>query len=417
MKVDCYFLDGIFLEGDQKELAEIAQNLQGIADMPIDAIIALLACWGREMSRDQALLKQEGVLYLATWLRKSNLERFLEINLGNRYMLDGLVKMDPGFYLHAQPRGLVCHWIAGNMPTLALFSLVQSLLAKNTNLLRLPKQSLASVLPLLSLLQSVKIEHAGVPYNGKDLLAATSIIHFPSENEEINREFSLAADCRVMWGGKEAIDSISSLPVKEHCESLVFGPKYSFMVIDEAGMNELALVIAKETLLFGQDACTSPHVIFCEHASRGQLKAFAQRLGEAFGQLQKQLPGNSQEVINYRTIYLLDPDKDIVCSKDLAWTILIDDNLRLEEPVKSTTLFLKQINSVRDVIPLITHKVQTVGISISDEQKLLEFSELATHQGAARCVSIGSMHDFEAPWDGMLSISRLVRWTYLHTRL
>ena len=70
--------------------------------------------------------------HVENFLSKSHLENKLDIALhGDRHSLDNFVDLgDPKLLFHAQPRGISCHWIAGNVAILGVFSSIQSLITK-----------------------------------------------------------------------------------------------------------------------------------------------------------------------------------------------------------------------------------------------------------------------------------------------
>ena len=78
--------------------------------------------------------------------------------------------------------------------------------------------------------------------------------------------------------------------------------------------------------------------------------------------------------------------------------------LELKEAVQSRTVFLTEVASWRDVIPLLGPKVQTVGLALGDVEESLAFAESATQAGVARCVRPGIMNNYESPWDGKLLV-------------
>lgn len=418
MPIETYLLNGEFVNEPVDDFEQIVESLDQdvLYNAPIELIVKLLERFGKELTK--SLITEEGVFYLATWLRVSNLNHYLKINLGDMKRLDTFAPEQNHLFLRAQPRGVVCHWVAGNVPTLAVFSLVQSILSKNSNIVRVPREPLPGFLNILKILGRVEAEHQGQVLRGADVLKSIAVVYFPSDNVELNQKFSLAADCKVVWGGKESVRSILALPQREHCETVVFGPKYSFAVIDEESLTPaLCRRLAMDIITFEQDACSSPHVVFYESKRKDRwsiAREVANELAEAFRQVTPKFvkpAGGYANVLNARGMYWLDPEKDILCSEELDWSILINEELQLEEPVGSRTVFIKVIDSVDDVIPLITHKIQTLGVALSDRKKQFSFCEKATRKGVARCVAPGAMNNYDTPWDGILFINRLVRWT------
>ncbi|MHA1863118.1 MAG: acyl-CoA reductase [Candidatus Thorarchaeota archaeon] len=390
-------------------------NLFGI---PVTVIIAVLHKFSRSLVRDDKVKRIEGIAFLANWLRKDNLKKIIETNLGSLDYLESFVGEERR-KLRAFPRGLVCHWIAGNIPTLSLFSLFQSMLGKNGNILRIPEVSLPTVLPILQLFAT--IEEEGI--TGKDLLKSVAIVYFPSADTGSNVELSMKADARVVWGGKEAVEAITGLPNMTHCEDIVFGPKYSFAVFDKESLqseniDKYVRNIATDSVIFEQSACSSPHVIFVETDCDGVM-LFAEKLAKEFERLSKLLPkvdfeaGRGTMIINKRAEYALDLDKAVLAPKENDWTILINDDVSLEEPIQSRTVFLKPVSDILETINLVTHNVQTVGNGILNSEKAEKFARGAMYRGVARVVPPGQMHIYDSPWDGILLLNRLVCWNNL----
>ena len=121
------------------DLATIIADLRGAQARLTSAsnheLLDLLADFGARLLRDPATMGLDGVMFLSAWLKRSNLESMLDLNLGGRAdALEGFVSLGDGeraTRLAAQPHGLVSMWMAGNVPTLAAFSFIPALLARN----------------------------------------------------------------------------------------------------------------------------------------------------------------------------------------------------------------------------------------------------------------------------------------------
>ncbi|MHA1376876.1 MAG: acyl-CoA reductase [Candidatus Helarchaeota archaeon] len=399
---------------------EINKHKLILKENNLEKIVELFHQYGRNLIRDNIVKSIEGVTFLSSWLQKSNVFKMVKNNLGdfkvlNKFVGEGRKK------IKAQPRGLICHWIAGNVPTLGMFSLIQSILVGNSNIVRIPIESQEIFVQLLKVLE--RSEYGGL--KGSNILKTVAVIYFPSTDTESNLKFSLVADARVIWGGQEAVDAISKTTKMSHCEDIVFGPKYSFGVVDKVAQRseDFPKIIRRfinDIIVFDQSACSSPQVIFFEKGGI-DFNLIIKKFEEEFKLASKRTPkmGIDQfiasKIINKRAEYALSLDKDVIFSKENDWTILINNELKLEDPIQSRTIFLKQINSVMDCIDLITPRIQTIGTAIYDREKLLSFSDAATYNGVARCVIPGQMNFYDSPWDGILFISRLVRWVTLYT--
>ena len=104
----------------------------------------------------------------------------------------------------------------------------------------------------------------------------------------------------------------------------------------------------------------------------------------------------------------------MIASTDGAnWTVCMDREASLKEAVQSRTVFLTEVDSWPEILPLLGPKVQTVGIALGDLDESRAFAEAATAAGVARCVRPGIMNNYESPWDGKLVLGQLVRWVTL----
>ena len=200
-------------------------------------------------------------MFLSAWLRKENLRQILELNLnGNPAYVDAFQPQGKNF-LAAKPHGLATMWMAGNVATLPLFSLVPALLAKNVCLVKLALPDPQGMDALLAVL--AESEADGL--SGEELLKAVAVVWFDFRNQKLNEEMSLAADVKIIWGGTEAIKALTSLPRREHCVEIVFGPKYSIGVIDRgrleadpAKLEETVAAFVRDIAIFDQRACSAP---------------------------------------------------------------------------------------------------------------------------------------------------------------
>lgn len=406
--------------------AALKENQRLLWETPEEAIVLLLDAWGKAIAKDREILKTEGAAYLSFYLKRNNVENLISGSVGNLKYLDEFTagSSQPGKYLKAQGRGIVCHWIAGNVKTLAVYSLINSLLGKNANVLRVPEENAREVLDILSLLEGISVECDGTSYTGSALTKNTALVSFDSKDEMLNRGMSAIADARVIWGGETAVNAITLLPKKTTCRDVVFGPKYSFAVMDGSlvrgacespemigrYMNAFAADIAQ----FGQNACSSPHVLFVE-GTAAQAEAVAEQLGKSLEKLAKRaptMPGEAEasRIINERARYALSLERGLKASRDLSWTILLGSGPALEEPLGGRCIYIKSIDDIMELEHQVTKRVQTIGFEGTDREKAMRFADRVTRRGADRIVRFGGMNAYEAPWDGTFLLNELVRW-------
>lgn len=425
--INCYLLDAKFKErnyGDFSEIADVINNRRlKISRIPLDTIIELLSKLGKQIIHDTALNQYQGISYIPLWLRKDNLRNICELNYSNMEYLNHFTKVGSRLEMYAQPRGIVCHWVAGNMPTLAFFSAVQAILSRNGSIIKVPEDYKYLVLRILNILNDIEIDLDGEMFHGIDILKSISIVSFDGHDHKLSTQFSLIADCKLVYGGSDAIKAIASLPQKESCETIIYGPKYSFAVFDkeyiESDMFDDALKnCISDVSLFNQMACSSPHTFFFEK-SKYSMETIAEKLKVHFEKLpdpllkQEKTQWMAANTINARAMYLLGNNTDILKSDGLEWTILINKKPSLEEPIFGKCIFVKEISDINRTLELITRKIQAITVCIADQDERKNFAIEATYKGVDRITTPGHIHDYDLPWDGILPLNRLVRWVIL----
>ncbi|MGD0899802.1 MAG: acyl-CoA reductase [Thermoguttaceae bacterium] len=398
-----------------------------LAGVPAGDLIGLLDAAARAWTRPEHpladFLRRHRLGFLPLWMRRGNLESLSARSLrGRPEALDEFVRLgdaDP-MRVRAQPRGLVVHWLAGNVPVLGMLSLVQSLLCKNANLLKVSHRS-TGLLPhlLAGLTDVVYANRGGEALSGRLLTDAVAVVYADKTDEAAARELSLAADVRVAWGGQQAVEAIVNLPRKHGTEDIVFGPKTSLAVIaterlgDTDAARRVAAALAADASAFDQQGCNSPHTVFVERGAAVTPADFAKLLAEAMetecrrSPLEDVDPAATMNVLGVRAEYAM--RGEAYGSRGMGWTVVYaEDEAALAEPCFQRTLFVRGVDDVFGVVPLCSRHTQTVGLAVDDRR--LRLAGALSARGVDRCPPIGAMRLYEAPWDGLFPMDRLVRW-------
>lgn len=409
-----------------EDFGAIIESLQaaraGLAAATNEQLLELLADFGARLLRAPKTMTLDGVMFLSAWLKRSNLEAMLDLNLGGRAdALEGFVPVRGsavGTRIAARPHGLVSMWMAGNVPTLAAFSFVPALLARNVCLVKLADPDAAGMDAILEVLA----ESSAPETSGPDLAACVAVVWYSSQERQLSEQMSSAADAKIVWGGQGAIEGVRALPQPSHCVNIDFGPRYSIGIIGSAllakpdRLDGAVAAFVRDIAIFDQRACSSPQTIFVERGALS-LRQVGERFAAAFEKLPPK-PGldayTTVRIVNTRAEWALDERRDVVASEDGAnWTVCMDEDVTFKEAVQSRTIFLTAVDSWREVVPLISPRVQTVGIAFGHDAEAEAFAVEATLAGAVRCVRPGLMNVQESPWDGKLLINELVRWVTL----
>lgn len=406
-------------------LAHLRAKQEWLADQPTEALIGLIAETAKKWRNDPSLLhlQDKGLLFLSSWCDYKHLCSVANNGLkGNYRYLDNFLAFPDSdkHFLRANARGLACHWLAGNVQILGFFALVQSILAKNSNLLKVSARDNGVFTQLLNAFQGVRyVTSEGYAIHGDDLLETIGVVYFSRYATALGEEMSKEADIRIAWGGKEAVETVAGYPAKFDAESIIFGPKLSFAVIskesleDENKAKKLARRMSVDVSVFDQTGCASPHNLFIEKGGNLSPDRFMEILSDAMVKTEVQIPKPAvsteqiSQIHSIRGVY--DFKGRIIGSPSMSWTLLLDKEVKLCKPIYSRVLFIHEVDSIFDAIPLIDDTVQTIGIE-APADKAMQFASAATRKGVSRCPLIGRMLNFEMPWDGLFLLDRLIRW-------
>ncbi|HJP17806.1 MAG TPA: acyl-CoA reductase [Nitrospinota bacterium] len=407
---------------------QLSLQSQSLRDINVNDLLSffdsLATCW---MSSNGSFLRKYsrvGVTFLLNFIRKANLQRLLNTSLrGNISYLDNFHEApELGKKIMAHPRGIVTHWLAGNVPVLGMISLITAMLSKNGNIIKLPRKN-GLVLPsMVADFKEHKIQTAdGKVLEGRQLVDSIKFIYCEKDDLVSQRLLSCNSDVRVAWGGREVIETILSLPKHYGIEDVIFGPKYSFALISRNSFNKseldsIAYRLALDASIFEQQGCNSPHTVFVEERSEISPLDFAKALARGMEKVLKTIPkeevsaDEAYSIVNIRSEYSF--SGEVFSSKGTEWTVIYSQEQGLAHPSYSRVLFVRPIKDIYDIIDFVDKHKQTLGLLI-DQTRKIDFAKAITAKGIERITEFGKMSFFDYPWDGMFPIDRFVRWVSL----
>ncbi len=357
-----------------------------------------------------------GLPFIAEWCKKENLKKILVSSFGSLDNLDGLKKNSELKNYKILPKGLVVHWVAGNVPTLGFLSLILGLITKNKNIVRLP---LFSKKILEDLLNNFK----KVDQTSKEICKNILILRYDKKDIKISKKLSLIADARIIWGSDETCKNIKSLETKLGCEDLIFSNKVSLIIMDQDTLKKKSLEhfkkISRDILVFDQKACASPHTIFLEKASKNQISNFCRNLSKFLKQNYKKYqfaPVTSQkkvQILNLRLDYSV-KHKVYSDHTDLNSTVLSDNKINLGPYIQNGTVFVRKLPSVNQIRNNFPKNIQTLGVSKKSKSLIPYIFELQK-LGLARVRPLGKMTSFESIWDGMNIPLKLTKFCTIYS--
>ena len=316
---------------------------------------------------------------------------------------------------------LAFHIFAGNVPGVAVTSIVRSLLVKAATF-----GKAASGEPLLPALFAQTL--ADVDRQLGECLAVT---YWPGGSEALEAAAFEAADTIVVYGGAGVAEDVRRRAPADR-RVVVHGPRFSLGLIGRAALaaprvDETAAQAAGAVAIFDQQGCVSPHVYYVEQGGETTPAEFAERLAAHLARLEAELPRGTISPAEAGAIQvaradaearaLAGADVQIHAPRGTGFTVIYDPDPAFAPSPLNRTIRVKPVADLADTAALvrpIARFIQTVAIAGAGG-RLEGLAELLGRAGASRITSLARM-----PWppvtahhDGQEPLRELVRWTDL----
>ena len=324
--------------------------------------------------------------------------------------------------IYGRPLGLAVHWVAGNIPLLAVISLFQSLLTKNKSIVKVPS-NLKEVLP--QILIDLKKTNFFKRKNKKiinDLLESTLVIHIEKNDTKSQTQLSKSADIRIVWGGMEAVDNIIGLPKKINCRDIIFGPKVSLAFVSKeklkshSNLKKLSKNLSDDVFTFNQTGCNSPHNLIVESGSNFDLEDIAKKIAHEFNSRSRNKsyfsdPIDKYNILEKKFIFQSEKERKVFSGNKNEWNIFVDNsnNIKIEDPIYCRSIFLTKAKNLNKLGNSLPSNTQSLGLFVSEKRKK-EIIKIFSNYGIDRFPDIGKMSLYENPWDGYLPLQQMVKW-------
>ena len=160
-------------------------------------------------------------------------------------------------------RGRAFHITPSNVPLNFVFSYVFSLLAGNSNLVRLPSKAFPQIELFVAILNDL------LKNQKYDWVRESTCFVRYAHNKIVTDYFSSTCQARIVWGGDTTIRDIqmSELPLRSI--ELNFPDRYSISILNASSIlmasieiqSQLALKFFTDSYLFDQQGCSSPKLV------------------------------------------------------------------------------------------------------------------------------------------------------------
>jgi hypothetical protein len=368
---------------------------------------------------DRDMVRLGLTAFLKTF-RAPQLQRFVAEDFPNPAVLDGFQPAAKGGAVRAFGPDLLVHGWAGNVPALALWSMVCGLLVKAGGVGKLP-----SAEPLFAgwFARMLAEEHPPLA----DCLA---VVWWRGAGEDEAEALYAQADTVIAYGGNAALDAIRRrLPVTTrflpHGHKLGFG-MVSAAALDTAKAPVVARLAAWDVMRYDQQGCYSPHVFYVARGGAVTPRAFADYLAGELANLHRRFPRRALELAEAAATAKwrqsvewslpADAADQVIGDPDAAWCVIYRDAAQPLVPTAlQRSIQVVAVDALEDAVPVVAAQrdfLQTAGLAAAPDE-LYRLAALLGSAGVTRISAIGSMSAPEAGWhhDGRFNLLDLVRMT------
>lgn len=311
------------------------------------------------------------------------------------------------------------HIFSGNVPGVAVTSLIRSLLVKSAAL-----GKTASGEPLLPALFARAVAEADA-----ELGACLAVAYWPGGTEALDEAALGAADAVVVYGGTDTAASLRAR-TPANTRFIGYGHKLSFGMIgremlDAGNASAAAAAAALDVATFDQQGCVSPHLFYIEEGGEITPREWARMLAAAMERIERKLPRGTLSPAESSAIRQLRGEAEFaqIAGSDLevhtspggtAWTVIYDPDPAFAASCLNRVVRIKAVPKLEAISALVEpvgSLLQTVGIA-AGEERMAELAVALGRSGASRITPLGQMAWPPSTWhhDGHPPLGELVRW-------
>jgi hypothetical protein len=314
-----------------------------------------------------------------------------------------------------RPRGSVFIIAPANVDVLFIYGWMLSLLAGNATAARVSQKPSASRDAFLGLVRELAGTH-------REILEDSLLISYPHD-EAVTARLSAWCDLRLIWGGDATVKTIRSIALKPTAIEGAFADRFSMAAFDarsiaeaeEGALAELARRFANDTMWFGQQACSSPRVVFWV-GSGNEVEAAQARFWPLFASAARRFEDEPAAMMARVTDLFTMAAEGIIDHAEAGYAVL-PSRARGTAPsgaVRSLHsgfgLFVEyRLQRLDQLLPFLDDKDQTLVVHGIKDEALADLLERLPNRSLDRVVPIGQATDFAISWDGINLLDLLTR--------
>lgn len=308
-------------------------------------------------------------------------------------------------------RGFAFHLAPANVDAVSMYSWLLSLLAGNTNLVRVSQRVGPQLDFVFSLLEELLDEEVGVPIASRIVL-----LTYPHD-AEITARISAQCQVRVVWGGDATVAEIRGIPLRPTATELVFPDRFSLVAlrasrvadIGDVDLRALAARFCNDAFWFAQQACSSPRVVYwvgttaeCDVARARFWDAVRQELAQrAFEDTPAMAMSRMEAAFLMAAGEAVHPSEGLVPSAPLRLSLErgLPDLVKTVHP--GNGLFLEdRIPTLEALATVLSDREQTLAVFGFEQAEADRLLNAIPARALDRIVPVGRALEFDATWDG-----------------
>ncbi len=402
----------------RRRAAPLASVLQLVAEAPrlepySAEAIDFCAAFARELARRSRRVPE--LQALSFWMRKAELHR-----------LQAEFRSLGGANLLLVPRGVVFHIPPANVDTMFVYSWLLSVLAGNSNIVRLTGRETEHTELILGVLTDLAARH-----EHKTMARNTLMLRY-GHDDEATAALSLVADMRVIWGGDVTVNQLRRFRLAPQAIDLTFPDRSSLAVInsdhydalDDLEREDLAARFFNDAYSFDQLGCSSPRLVVwvgsvsrTEHASKG----FFDHLRGVVSRTEYRVEtATAIDKFTFSCRAVLDHPVSEVKWLGNEVTVLPLERLPVVgggEFCGAGSFFQFRCERLADLANYLGRRDQTLTHEGFSEDQLRELATVLNGRGIDRMVPVGEALAFNRWWDGNDLLQAFSRHVIVTTRV
>lgn len=387
----------IFLAGNKK----IKKKVKKIFDINNCDFLSILS---QEILNNSEAKKFNDLITFGFWIRKKNIN-LIKYNYKNEEFRFG--------------HGLTFHVAPANIALNFAYSFVLSLLAGNSNIVRVSSNKFRQNDIFFKILNKIFKLRKFKKIKENNLFLTYDY------DEEITGLISKNADCRVLWGSDKTIKNIKKVETQTSCKEVVFPDRYSISLfnlnylskIKDTDIEKITKKIYLDSLIFDQNACSSPHlIIWSGNKNRNKYKKFWSSLKMHVEKGKLFVPTEKKMFDKFTMLCELSAKRKEIGKTFQNGFINITQLKEIPKDIDKFRIgngyffefFVKNLKSLKINI---NKKIQTMTYFGFTIVELKKFISNARPLGIDRVVPVGRGLEFDRIWDGydlIRSLSKII---------